>query len=157
MDSHLMNPTWTKYFMQMAALAASKSKDRSTQVGAVIVGPDNDVRATGYNGFPRLVDDDVEGRHTNRDEKLRFVIHAEANSIAAAARAGTTTKGCRMYVTHWPCADCSKLIIQAGIAEVIAPKPDEEFYERWKESMDAGLAMFREAGVAARAYEEVME
>lgn len=156
MESHLMNPTWTKYFMQMAALAASKSKDRSTQVGAVVVGPDNDLRASGYNGYPRLVTDDHDGSH-DRETRLLHTIHAEANSIAAAARAGTSTKGCRMYVTHWPCADCSKLIIQAGICEVIAPKPTDEFYERWKDSMDAGLAMFREAGVVARAYEEVTE
>lgn len=135
----------------MAELAASKSKDRSTKVGAVIVGPDNEIRATGFNGYPRGCIDDEEGLH-DRAQRLARTCHAEANAIAAAARVGTSTKGCRMYVTHWPCADCSKLIIQAGICEVIAPKPTDEFYERWKESMDAGLAMFREAGVVARAY-----
>lgn len=153
-----MSMSWDEYFSKMAALVASKSKDRSTKVGAVIVGPDNDVRATGYNGYPRYVTDDIDGYH-DRETRLRFTIHAESNSVAAAAMAGTATKGCRMYVTHWPCADCSKLIIQAGITEVIAPKPDEEFYQRWKESMDAGLSMFREAGVHARAYvaEEIKE
>lgn len=147
---------WDEYFSKMAALVASKSKDRSTKVGAVIVGPDNEIRSTGYNGFPRMVDDDVEERH-ERPLKYLFACHAEASALAHSARTGTPTKGCRMYVTHWPCADCSKLIIQAGIAEVIAPKPDDEFYERWKDSMDAGLQMFREAGVVARAYEEVTE
>lgn len=137
--------------MRMAALVASKSKDRSTKVGAVIVGPDNELRSSGFNGYPRNVTDDTDGSH-DRPKRLLHTIHAEANAIVAAARVGIPTKDCRIYVTHWPCAECSKLIIQAGIKEVIAPKPSDELYERWKESMDAGLTMFREAGINARAY-----
>lgn len=142
---------WDEYFFKMAELVASKSKDRSTKVGAVIVGPDNEVRSTGYNGMPRGVDDDVVERH-ERPVKYLFAEHAERNSVYQAAMAGTTLKGCRMYVTAWPCADCTRAIIQAGIKEVIAPKPSDEFYERWKDSMDAGLQMLNEANVVARAY-----
>ncbi len=99
----------------------------------------------------RGCDDDAEERH-QRPAKYLFACHAEASAISHAARVGIPTKDCRIYVTHWPCAECSKLIIQAGIKEVIAPKPSDELYERWKESMDAGLTMFREAGINARAY-----
>lgn len=143
--------TWDLYFFKMAQLVASKSKDRSTKVGAIIVGPDNEVRSTGYNGYPRSVVDDVDGTH-DRAKRLMHTVHAEANAIVAAARVGTPTKDCRIYVTHWPCAECTKLIIQAGIREVIAPNPSEELYQRWKDSIDAGLLMFREAKVTARAY-----
>lgn len=143
--------SWDSHFMGMAEYVATKSKDRSTKVGAVIVGPDNEVRSTGYNGFPRGVNDDAEERH-ERPAKYAFVVHGEANAILAAARVGVPLKDCRIYVTAWPCAECSKAIIQAGITEVIAPMPDDEFYKRWKESMDAGLTMLNEAGVHARAY-----
>jgi dCMP deaminase len=146
--------SWDRYFFDMATFVSTKSKDKSTKVGAVIVGPDNEIRSSGYNGFPRGVDDDVEARH-ERPLKYTFVTHAELNSLLAACRVGIPTKDCRMYVTHWPCAECSKAIIQAGIKEVIAPKPSDELYERWKESMDAGLTMFREANVTARTYEAV--
>lgn len=145
---------WDTYFSKMAALVASKSKDRSTKVGAVIVGPDNELRSSGYNGYPRLVSDDIDGSH-DRPKRLLRTVHAEANAIVAAARVGIPTKDCRIYVTHWPCAECTKLIIQAGINEVIAPKPSDELYQRWKDSMDAGLEMFNEAKVHARAYEAV--
>jgi dCMP deaminase len=149
-----VSKSWDDYFMKMAGLVASKSKDKSTKVGAVIVGPDNEVRSSGFNGYPRMVTDDIDGAH-DRNTRLLHTIHGEANAIVAAARVGIPTKDCRIYVTHWPCAECSKLIIQAGIKEVIAPKPSDELYERWKESMDAGLTMFREANVTARTYESV--
>lgn len=143
---------WDEFFMSMAETAARKSKDRSTKVGAIVVGPDNEIRATGYNGFPRGVRDYVEERH-ERPLKYAFVAHAEANAIYAAARVGTPLKGCRLYATAWPCAECAKAIIQAGICEVIAPEPDPAFKERWKESMDVSNAMFGEAGVVVRVFD----
>jgi dCMP deaminase len=146
-----MRKSWDSYFFRMAELVASKSKDRSTKVGAVIVGPDNEVRSTGFNGLPRGCNDDIEDRH-ERPGKYLWAEHAERNSVYAAAMTGVPLKGCRIYVTAWPCADCTRAIIQSGIKEVIAPKPSDELYERWKDSMDAGLTMFREAKVNARAY-----
>lgn len=82
-----MSPSWQSYFIEMARLAASKSKDPSTKVGCVIVGPDMEVRATGFNGFARGVSDDVD-RYADKDAKLIMMVHAEANAIAAAVHAG---------------------------------------------------------------------
>lgn len=135
------NPSWPEYYMAFAHLASTKSKD-STQVGAVLVGPDGEIRLTGYNGPPRGVADLPERRE--RPTKYRFSAHAEQNLIAFAAREGIRTKGCTVYVTHMCCAGCSKTLIQAGIeCVVVGPgqtsMPAEEF--------EAAATMFAEAGV----------
>lgn len=148
----MSSPRWDSYFMKMAALVATKSKDRSTKVGCVIVGPDNEVRATGYNGFPRRVKDDESARH-ERPVKYLFTEHAERNACFAAAKVGIPVNGCRMYVTMWPCADCSRAIIQSGISELIAPEPDFEL-PQWKDSFMAGVEMMHEAGVYSRFFAE---
>lgn len=132
---------WTKYYMGFAKHAALKSKD-STQVGAVLVGPEGEVRLTGYNGPPRGVQDIAWRR--DRPQKYLFASHAEANLIAFAAREGIRTKGCTVYVTHTPCAACARALIQAGIKSVVhgdgtTSMPAEEF--------EAAAAMFAEAGV----------
>ncbi len=133
---------WTDYYMGFARHAALKSKD-STQVGAILVGPDGEIRLTAYNGPPRGVLD-LEWRR-ERPTKYLFASHAEANLIAFAAREGIRTKGCKVYVTHTPCAACARTLIQAGIAEVLhgdgtTSMPPEEFL--------AAGSMFDEAGVA---------
>jgi len=132
---------WTDYFMGFAAHAAKKSKD-STQVGAVLVGPDGEVRLTGYNGPPRGVIDAEERRE--RPTKYLFASHAESNLAAFAAREGIRTKGCRVFVTHHPCSACARTLIQAGVVSVTfgpgkTSMPAEEF--------TAAEVMFREAGV----------
>lgn len=134
-------PSWTKYFMDLASLVATKSKD-STQVGAILVGPDGEVRLTGYNGPPKGVIDRPERR--DRPAKYLYVSHAEQNLIAFAARVGIPTKDCTVYVTHAPCSNCAKTLIQAGIAILVRGEgttsmPPEEFR--------AAEVMFREAGV----------
>lgn len=136
---------WNDYLMGFARHAALKSKD-STQVGAVLVGPDREVRLTAYNGPPRGVTDLPERRDT-RPEKYLWVSHAEQNLVAFAAREGIQTKGCTVYVTHCPCSGCAKSLIQAGIAKVVigpgtTAMPDDEFR--------ASRTMFREAGVEVR-------
>lgn len=136
-----MSKSWTDYLFGFAAHAATKSKD-STQVGAALVGPDGEVRLTGFNGPPRGVGDMPERRE--RPAKYLFSAHAEANTVAFAAREGIRTKGSRLYVTHFPCSACARLIIQAGIVEVcVGPgttsMPPEEF--------EAAETMFGEAGV----------
>lgn len=133
---------WDEFFMEHARLAARKSKD-STQVGAALVGPDGEVRLTAFNGPPKGVEDRPE--RFVRPTKYLFASHAEANLIAFAARAGIRTKGCRVFVTHAPCAACARTLIQAGVIAVISGNgttsmPQEEF--------DAGAIMFGEAGVA---------
>lgn len=139
---------WHARFLNLAAHIATWSKDPSTKVGAVAVGPDREIRATGFNGFPRGVDD-CDSRF-ERPLKYAFTAHAEANCIYQAARIGTSLHGCSLYVTHPPCSECAKAIIQAGIAEVFCPSPDDEFLARWKESMAVSDAMFSEAGIILR-------
>jgi len=142
---------WHQYFFKMVDLVASKSKDRSTCVGAVIVGPDNEVRTVGFNGFPRGVDDNVDSRHA-RPQKYLWTEHAERNAIFNAARIGTPLKGCRIYLRWWPCSACARAIIQAGIVQVLVAADTFEanskaWSERWKEECEVAVEMLREAGV----------
>ena len=92
---------WSEYYYAFAELAATKSKD-STKVGAVLVGPEGEIRLTGYNGPPRGVRDCAERRE--RPAKYLFASHAEVNLIAFAAREGIRTKDCTVYVTHLCCS-----------------------------------------------------
>lgn len=120
---------WPDYLMGFARHAAVKSKD-STQVGAVLVGPDRTVLLTAYNGPPRGVLDLPSRRE--RPAKYLWASHAEANLIAFAARQGIRTEGCTIYVTHHPCASCARTLVQAGIRHVVAgdgatQMPDDEF------------------------------
>src|SRR5690349_7537513 len=104
---------WDSRFMELALLVGSWSKDRSRQVGCVVVGPDNEIRSTGYNGFPREVDDSVEARHV-KPAKYRWTEHAERNAIYNACLIGTPLKGCKMYLSWFPCMDCARAIAQSG-------------------------------------------
>jgi dCMP deaminase len=113
--------TWDKYFMGVALLTAQRSKDPSTQVGSCIVGKDNRILSTGYNGLPcGCSDDDFpwerEGDSVNQT-KYPFVVHAELNAILNAR--GKNLTGAKIYVALFPCNECAKAIIQAGITEVI--------------------------------------
>ena len=113
--------TWDQYFMGIAIMSALRSKDPGTQVGACIVDNDNRILSVGYNGMPTGCNDD--DMPWNRDgegltSKYFFVCHAELNAILNY-RGGGTLKGSRCYATLFPCNECAKLIIQAGIKEVI--------------------------------------
>lgn len=139
-------PSWDQHFLDMAALAATRSKDRSTRVGAVIVDLNRNVRATGYNGFPRRVNDDIDARH-ERPIKYRYTEHAERNAIYSAARAGVSTDGCTMYCTHAPCSDCARAVIQAGVLRIVYPSTG--VIPTFTEDTELALAMLREAYVSA--------
>ena len=111
--------SWDDYFMGVAMLSAMRSKDPNSQIGACIVNEDNHIVATGYNGWPKGIDDDLlpwrrEG--SALDTKYVYVVHAEANAITNAM---VPLTGCRIYVALHPCNECAKLIIQSGIKEVI--------------------------------------
>jgi dCMP deaminase len=114
---------WDTYFISMADTARLKSKDRSTTVGAVIV-RDTYVVATGWNGFPRGINDDNPAYH-ERPMKYCVTEHAERNAIYNAAAEGAATAGCIMYITHNPsfgiCTDCARAIIQSRIVRVVGP------------------------------------
>lgn len=134
---------WNAYYLGFASWAAQKSKD-STKVGAVLVGPDGEVRLTAFNGPPRGVNDTPE--RLIRPIKYLYASHAEANLIAFAAREGIRTDGCTAYVTHHPCAACARTLIQAGIKHVVIADGTVTG-DQWKDEFAAAFTMFREAGV----------
>ncbi len=106
--------------MGVALLAAMRSKDPNTQVGACIVGEDNRILSTGYNGFPYGCSDDEfpwEREGDTCDTKYPYVVHAELNAILNAR--GKSLAGARIYVCLFPCNECAKAIIQSGITEII--------------------------------------
>ncbi len=110
--------SWDEYFLGIAMLAARRSKDPNTQVGACIVSEDNIIISTGYNGMPKGCSDDTfpwgrEGEET----KYPYVVHAELNAILNAS--GRDLRGSRIYVALFPCNECAKAIIQCGIKEVL--------------------------------------
>lgn len=156
-----MTHRWDSHFLRMALEVAKMSKDPSTKVGAVIVGPDREIRSTGFNGFPRGIADTAE-RLNDRETKLGLVVHAEVNAILNAARIGTPTKGCTMYLcatdatgAFWggpPCTRCAVDVIQAGIVQVVA-LPFKTVPSRWKASTDEARKLLTEAGVAFREVE----
>lgn len=112
--------SWDEYFMGVALLAAQRSKDPSTQVGACIVSPENKILSVGYNGMPTGCDDDdfPWAREGDRLEtKYPYVCHAELNAILNTR--GFNLTGSKIYVPLFPCNECAKAIIQAGIRTVI--------------------------------------
>ena len=109
---------WDEYFMGVAMLAARRSKDPSTQVGACIVSQDNIIISTGYNGMPKgCSDDEFPWNREGEDTKYPYVVHAELNAILNSN--GRDLRGSRIYVALFPCNECAKAIIQSGIREVI--------------------------------------
>ena len=104
--------------MRIADLEVAQwSKDPSRKIGAVIV-KEREIVTTGYNGFPRGCDDDVDARH-ERPEKYNWTLHGELNAVINAARQGKSTLGCDIYVNWHPCDQCSGVIVNAGIKRVI--------------------------------------
>ncbi|WP_343561463.1 deoxycytidylate deaminase [Kiloniella sp. b19] len=142
---------WDSRYIRLAREVASWSKDRSTQVGAVIILADGTPGPYGFNGFPSQVNDDIDGRH-GRPVKYDWTEHAERNAIYHAARVGISLSGGSVYVTHFPCPDCCRAIIQSGIKAIIVDglsKQDRDFTTRW-EIAKTQTEMLDEAGVAWR-------
>ena len=136
---------WDKKFIKLSSHVSDWSKDKNKKVGAVIVDSDNIVLSMGYNGIPRGCDDTDETRY-ERPTKYLFTEHAERNAIYHAARHGVSLKGCKMYVTLFPCADCARAMIQSGITKLIAPEPNLE-HEVWGDHFKASIQMMEEANV----------
>ncbi len=111
-------PNWYEYFMGVAAQAATRSKDPRTNVGAVLIGPDRRILSLGYNGFPDGIHESEE-RWTS-EEKDKYVIHAEVNALANAARSGVSTDRAWAVITLAPCPNCARTMIAAGIKAVVA-------------------------------------
>jgi dCMP deaminase len=169
-----INDRWIEKIQRFVTTAETLSKDRSHGVGCVIVDQEMGIRTVAYNGFPRGVIDegkdvikwllangyttstfatekvtslmqDVEARH-NRPDKYFFTEHAERNAIYACARAGTATNNCIMVIKWFPCADCARAIIQAGIKTLVACHPDLND-ERWGHSWAIALKMLTESKI----------
>ncbi|MGN1136156.1 MAG: deoxycytidylate deaminase [Oscillospiraceae bacterium] len=110
--------SWDEYFMGVSLLAAKRSKDPNTQVGACIVSSDNIILSTGYNGFPiGCSDDEFPWAREGENTKYPYVVHAELNAILNSN--GKSLKGAKIYVDLFPCNECAKAIIQSGIKEVV--------------------------------------
>jgi len=145
---------WQEYFLNIAEAVKLKSKDQRTQIGAVIVGKDNEIVSTGFNSFPRGINDNVEERQ-QRPEKYYWFEHAERNALYNAARIGVSTKGTTMYLTCGiPCTDCAKGIISSGVRTIYCKTEDTtKNREHWDEHAKRSLVMFEEAGVEIFYYE----
>jgi dCMP deaminase len=139
---------WDARWMSLAREIATWSKDPVTKVGCAAIGGGRRLLSTGYNGFPRGVDDDLPERYL-RPAKYMFTEHAERNLIYNAARNGVDLYNSLMYCTLYPCADCARGIVQAGVLEIVTPEPDWN-YPGWVDSFDAAKIMLAEAGVRTR-------
>lgn len=140
---------WTNYFHSLLGPIKQKSKDPNTQVGCVIVGPGNEIRSTGYNSFPRGINDNAPERSI-RPEKYLWIEHAERNAIYNAARVGVPLQGCTIFMEGLPCMDCARAIIQAGLIKVVinsveAAKWNSPLYNN--ELLEKSKIMLKEAGV----------
>lgn len=135
---------WQGYFFALCDINAGMSKDPSTKVGAVIVRPDQTIASMGWNGLPRGVGDTDE-RLDHRPTKYAMTVHAEANAILAAHE---PVRGFTLYVSPLhPCCTCAGLIIQSGIARVVA-RASAENPERWAENFALSHQMLLEAGIS---------
>lgn len=140
--------SWDECFMRMTHVIAERSKDPSTQVGAVLVNEKNVVLGMGYNGFPRGVANDAlpwerEGKYA--DTKYAYICHAEENAVYNASGA---TEGCRVYCNLFPCNECAKTIIQKGVREVIFES--DKYHDT--DACVAARRLLEAAGVKCRQY-----
>ena len=144
------NLNWDEYFMGMAVLSSLRSKDPSTKVGACIADSEHKVVSIGYNGMPRHIEDNdlTWNKGEGLDSKYLYVCHAEFNAILNT-RDGTALKGCTLYVTLFPCNECTKAIIQTGIKEVVY------LDNKYKDTIgvQASLKMLTLSGVKVRQFD----
>ena len=144
---------WDARFFLLCDMIASWSEDSSRKVGSVIVGPNHEIRATGYNGLPRGTDSSHQTRHDRSSgEKYLWFEHAERNAIYNAALAGTSTVECSMYVNSFPCADCARAIVQSGIRSLstFSFDPNDAVYGY---HFKVSEQMLSEAGVQVRLHD----
>ena len=150
-------PGWDAYFHAITLVAASKSQDRSSKYGAVIVDSRHRIRSTGYNGIPRGIT--YEERYHSRPDKYMYFVHAEENAIFNAASIGANIEGCTMYVIKPPCVQCIRAIVQSGIVEVVYKfQHDEEEYmalgvqnlDNWRQTMEVAGEIAHAANVTIR-------
>ncbi len=144
-----MSSKWNQRWLRLAHEVASWSKDE-IKVGAVIFDQNRNPRGFGYNGPPRNIDDD-DPSVWQKPQKNWLFEHAERNVVYACARNGISCDDCTLVVTHWPCCDCTRAIIQSGIKSLIVDEacldPEGVFFQKWKEQIQVSQNMLRDAGV----------
>ncbi len=152
-EIHLTRPDWDHYFMDIAHVAASRSNCSRRQVAAVLV-RDRRIISTGYNGTPRGIRNCCDGgcprcnsdTPSGHDLSACLCSHAEENAIVQAAYHGIAVKGATIYTTFSPCLQCAKMIINAGIVEVV--------YHQHYSIDDVSMKLLDEAGIIVRCMEE---
>jgi dCMP deaminase len=142
------NLNWNEYFLLIAESVKTKSKDKNTQIGAVIVGKNKEILSTGYNSFPRGLDDSLQERQ-ERPEKYFWIEHAERNAIYNAALEGVSLKNSTIYLTSGlPCMDCARGIVNSGIKTVYCKEVcTTKNKEKWEESQSKAKQLLSECGV----------
>jgi len=144
---------WTEYFLKIAEVVKEKSKDESTKIGSVIVGKGGEIISTGYNSFPRGLDDNKPERQ-ERPEKYFWFEHSERNAIYNAARVGVSTMDSTIYLTSGlPCCDCARAIINSGIKKVYCKRECTTINkDKWVEQQTKSFLMLKECGVEVEFY-----
>jgi len=139
--------SWDQYFIDIAKVVASRATCNRATVGAVVVDPeDHQILVSGYNGSPRKLDHCDEVGHLMQENHCRRVVHAEINAICQAARRGISLKGSVIYITgYFPCLNCMKAIIQAGIKEVVYEKEYHSAEYQWEFNIAKSFA--QEVGI----------
>lgn len=112
--------TWQEAFMDMAFLVSERSKDDSTQVGAVLVDSKNVIVSTGFNGPPPGINDALVPWNS-RPEKYAYIIHAEENALWFGVERKSDLSNCVLFCTHYPCADCVLRLIRAKVSKIVIP------------------------------------
>jgi dCMP deaminase len=131
-----LDKKWCQRFIDLAKVVASWSKDPSTQCGAVIVNDDRQILATGYNGLPRGVDDELMyASFTTKEDKYALTVHAEMNAILNAGRFGVLLNNSVLFVYGLPpCCDCAKHLVTAGIREIYFHPHAITYNSKWEDS-----------------------
>ena len=144
---------WKEYFLNIAEQIKLKSKDESTQIGAVVVGVNNEILSTGYNSFPRGLND-LKPERQLRPEKYFWIEHAERNAVYNAALSGISLKNSTIYLTSGlPCMDCARGIVNSGIKKVFCKEIcTTKNKDMWDEHQVRSKELLTECGVEIEYY-----
>ena len=149
----MIDTKWDNRFMRLAKEIASWSKDPSSKIGAVIVNSDRRILATGYNGFPKGIQD-TEERLNDREEKYPRIVHAEMNALMNALYSGISLRDSIIYVYGLPvCPECTKAIISSGIKRIVMSPDPYVHITTWSDKWNSiSLPMIKEVGDIAITY-----
>lgn len=145
-------PNWDQYFLNMIPGIKARSRDLHTKVGCLIVNQFNNIISTGYNSLAAGIDDMVPERY-ERPEKYLWMVHAEENAICAAAKAGIALYGSKIYQGGIPCINCARMIVQAGIKEIVYDAKEQALWNspKYDKAMEAKtMQLLYEAQVNVR-------